>query len=332
MNGNAREATDPRPAVSIIVPLYNEQDNVLPLHAAILAAMESTGITYEIVLVDDGSEDDTPELAGALASRDPHVCLVRFRQNCGQTAAMSAGMQEARAAVFVTMDGDLQNDPKDIPLLLGKIFDGYDIVAGFRINRQDALVSRLIPSRIANWLIGRVTGVRIRDNGCSLKAYRASVLRQVPLYSDMHRFIPALASTTGARITEVGVRHHPRLRGTSKYGLSRIYKVLLDIAAIKTIVAFSARPLYLFAGLGLVVAVPGVAALAYGTVSTAVLGQPLSLPIMGSAILLISAASTLLLLGILGAAAYRLSEVRESRLAALTLRVIRRQTPVKASR
>jgi glycosyltransferase involved in cell wall biosynthesis len=200
----------------------------------------------EIVFVDDGSKDATFSLTRDLASSDPNLRVVKFRRNYGQTPAMAAGIDQAKGDIIVTMDGDLQNDPSDIPAFIEKIEEGYDLVAGIRQKRQDKLLTRKIPSKIANWLIGKVTGVPIKDNGCSLKAYRASVIKHIPLYSEMHRFIPAMMSLSGARIVQIPVQHHARQFGKSKYGLNRTYKVLLDLLMIKTIIGYCARPLQWF--------------------------------------------------------------------------------------
>jgi glycosyltransferase involved in cell wall biosynthesis len=242
--------TDPHdPDLSIVVPLYNEEANVRPLYDAVKAALDPS-FQWELVLVDDGSRDATFRVARQVAVEDPRVRIVRLARNFGQTSAMQAGFDQARGEVVVSMDGDLQNDPRDIPMLMDRLGEGYDLVAGYRVRRQDKLLSRRVPSWLANRLIRRVTGVDIRDNGCSLKAYRREMLQQVRLYSDMHRFIPAVAAgTAGARITEVPVRHHPRRQGQSKYDASRIGKVLADILAIKMIRSFKDRPLRLF-GLG----------------------------------------------------------------------------------
>ena len=212
-------ATVTPPRLSIIVPLYNEGESVRALHAAIVSAVDPIGVSYEMVFVDDGSRDNTLEIATELARIDDRLRIVKFRRNYGQTPAMAAGIEHASGDVLVTMDGDLQNDPADIGNLLEKLDEGYDICVGWRFNRQDKLVSRKIPSRIANWIIGKVTGVPIKDNGCSLKAFRASLIKQIPLYSEMHRFIPAMASIAGPRIAEIKVRHHARQFGQSKYGL-----------------------------------------------------------------------------------------------------------------
>lgn len=235
-------ATVANPDLSIIVPLYNEEDNVGPLHEAILEVVRGLDRSVELILVDDGSRDATFARACALPRRpELPLRILRFRRNYGQTAAMVAGIDHARGRVLVTMDGDLQNDPHDIPRFLEKIEDGFDLVVGWRKNRKDHW-SRVLPSKVANWLIGRVTGVPIRDNGCSLKAYRAELIKQIPLYSEMHRFIPAMASLAAPRIAEIEVRHHPRRFGRSKYGFSRIYKVLVDLLTIRTLLSFARHP------------------------------------------------------------------------------------------
>jgi glycosyltransferase involved in cell wall biosynthesis len=291
--------------VSIIVPLYNEQDNVARLCAVTHTALARMRRTYEIVLVDDGSSDGTCDAAAAIARSDPRVRLVVLARNSGQTAAMSAGMAHARGKYLVTMDGDLQNDPRDIPLLVDTLEEDYDLVAGWRMKRRDSLVTRKIPSRIANWLIGKITGIPIRDNGCSLKAYRASVMRHVPLYSEMHRFIPAMSSIAGARIIEVPVRHHARQFGKSKYGLSRIYKVLLDLISIRLIVAYANRPLVWFLKMALV---PTLLATAFtvGGIASAISGE-YSLPLFGSGLILALAGGFLVALGSLAELAKHLA-------------------------
>ncbi|MEO1495390.1 MAG: glycosyltransferase family 2 protein, partial [Pseudomonadota bacterium] len=236
--------------ISVIVPIYNEEESIPLMREKILEALEPMGKTFEMVFADDGSTDRSFEILSELAAEDPRMVVLKFRQNAGQTAAMTAGIEYARGRLLVTMDGDLQNDPADIPMMLGKIDEGYDLVIGWRMNRQDKWLSRKLPSMIANRLIGKVTGLPVRDNGCSLKVYRGDVIKRVPLYSDMHRFIPAMCTPLGARIAEVGVRHHARQFGVSKYGLNRIFKVMLDLIAIKTILLFARRPLSRFLGLG----------------------------------------------------------------------------------
>jgi glycosyltransferase involved in cell wall biosynthesis len=252
-------ATDP--ALSVVAPLYNESQNVRPLVEWILKALDSYPASFEIVLVDDGSQDDTwTQVCHAAA--DPRVHGLRLGRNVGQTAAMMAGFDHARGQVIVSLDGDLQNDPRDIPALIAKLDEGYDLVCGWRQQRQDKLILRKIPSWIANRLIRRLTGVPISDNGCSLKAYRRDLLKRITLYAEQHRFIPALSASVGARITEMPVRHHARRYGESKYGISRTVKVLVDLLTLKMITTFRMRPL-----LGFVAAAIPVlgAALVFGT-------------------------------------------------------------------
>ena len=215
---NAEQVENERSAgpaieLSIVVPLYNEEESIEALYSSIVDAMSHQEYSYEIVFVDDGSRDRTVEIASGIAANDSRLRVVIFRKNYGQTAAMAAGIELARGGIIVTMDGDLQNDPLDIPEFVDKMNEGYDMVVGWRFNRKDKLISRKIPSKIANWLIGKVTGVPIKDNGCSLKAYRSNVIKRVPLYNEMHRFIPAMSSITGARIAEIKVRHHARQFG-----------------------------------------------------------------------------------------------------------------------
>lgn len=239
------------PSVSIVVPSYNEEDNVAPLCTAVRDALTPWPHTWELVFVDDGSTDHTVERAQAEGRADDRVRVVRMALNSGQTLAMAAGFAAARGGIIVSMDGDLQNDPRDIPLLVERLGEGFDVVCGWRKDRQDAWLSRTLPSKIANRLIAWMTGIRIHDNGCSLKAYRAGVIRSLNLYSDMHRFLPALSSMTGARIAEVVVRHHPRRHGTSKYGIMRTFRVMADIVTIKMITRYAGRPAVWFAGLSL---------------------------------------------------------------------------------
>lgn len=293
--------------LSIIVPLYNEEDSVSPLYDAIVKAVSPLGLNYEILFVDDGSKDNTVAEALKLAEKDKRLKIIVFRRNYGQTPAMAAGIDHARGSYLVTMDGDLQNDPVDIPRLLEKLDEGYDIAVGWRHKRQDKLVTRKIPSKIANWLIGKITGVPIKDNGCSLKAYKASVIQHIPLYSEMHRFIPAMTSLAGTRIAEIRVNHHARMFGESKYGLSRIYKVLMDLLTIKTILSFFSRPLIIFAiGAGLFTII-GLTSLITGFVSYT--SEP-SLVFFSVGLLYTALAAVLLLWGILGELVYRTGDLK----------------------
>jgi len=237
--------------VSVVAPAYNEEGNLKPLHDRLVAALEPLGRTFEVVYVDDGSYDGTFEELAAIALADPRARVVQLRRNFGQTAAIAAGVDHAGGRAVVFIDADLQNDPADIPRLLELIDDGYDVVSGWRKDRQDPGLSRTLPSKVANALISRVTGVHLHDYGCTLKAYRGELLQQLSLYGEMHRFIPAYLSLMGARIAEVPVRHAPRVRGQSKYGLGRTFKVVLDLFTVKFMGSFATKPIYVFGGLGL---------------------------------------------------------------------------------
>ena len=237
--------------LSIVVPVFNEEENIPDLLSAITAAMQGFTESYEIVLVDDGSTDNSFVLLKSLAQRDPHLRLIRFGINYGQTAALAAGFHHSKGKVVITMDADLQNDPTDIPLLMEKIQEGYDVVSGWRKDRHDHFFSRRLPSVAANRLISYITGLRLRDYGCTLKAYRREIIRHIELYGEMHRFIPALARWAGASVTEVVVKHHSRKKGKSKYGLSRTLRVLLDLFVVKFLMTYSTQPIQIFGGLGL---------------------------------------------------------------------------------
>ncbi len=235
-----------RPDLSLVIPIYNEYENLLPLHASIRRALEPTSYSYEILYIDDGSTDGGRRLLREIAKEDPKVQVLELRSNAGQTAAMAAGFDACRGRYVVTMDGDLQNDPADIPRVLARLEQGYDVVCGWRRDRRDKAFTRRFPSWVANRLISAFTGARIHDTGCTLKAYRAWVVRKLHLYSDMHRFIPALAAGSGARVTELPVRHHPRRYGRSKYGIGRILRVLTDLLVLRLLVRFAAHPVRFF--------------------------------------------------------------------------------------
>jgi glycosyltransferase involved in cell wall biosynthesis len=236
--------------LSLVIPVYNEVDNVEALVAEIDAALSDRGPVYEILLVDDGSSDGSFEAAARLRQRYRQLGCIRFRRNFGQTAAFAAGFAHARGDVIVTMDADRQNDPADIPALVGKLDEGFDVVNGWRRERKDGLLFRRLPSAVANWLIGSASGVKLHDRGCSLRAFRSEVVRELNLYGEMHRFIPELASAAGFTMAEVPVRHRPRVAGRSKYGLSRTFRVLLDLMTIVFLRRYGARPMHLFGGLG----------------------------------------------------------------------------------
>ena len=244
--------------ITIVVPVYNEQDNVEAVYTAISSALRAMDCSYEIIMVDDGSSDGSYRLLTRLASEDPALKVIRFRRNFGQTAAMSAGFDFAQGDIIIPMDGDLQNDPADIPRLIEKIHEGYDVVSGWRRDRKDTFVTRKIPSMLANALISRLTGVHLHDYGCTLKAYRREVLDGINLYGEMHRFVPALASQFGARVTELPVNHFPRLHGVSKYGISRTLRVILDLMTVKFLMAYSTKPIQLFGKWGIYTMLAGV--------------------------------------------------------------------------
>lgn len=242
--------------VSVVVPLYNEEENVQILHQRLRDVLAELSGDYEMIFVDDGSTDRTLNILEEIHKSDKNVIVLSLRRNFGQTAAFAAGFDFAKGDVVITMDGDLQNDPKDIPRLLDAIKD-YDLVSGWRKNRKDAFITRRLPSIIANWLISKVTGVRLHDYGCSLKAYRRDVVKNLRLYGEMHRFIPAVASWYGVRIAEIETIHHPRLRGKSKYGISRTIKVLLDLITVKFLQSFSTKPIQFFGPIGVLFSFSG---------------------------------------------------------------------------
>ncbi len=242
--------TSLRPEVSVVIPVYNEVENVPDLHRELTRALETMGRPYEIIVVDDGSRDGTLERLLQIEAADPRLRVLRLRRNFGQTAAFSAGFDHARGDVVVTSDGDLQNDPADIPMVVAKLEEGFDMVCGWRHRRQDTF-SRRLPSQVANRLISWATGVKLHDYGCSLKAMRAEVVKGIRLYGEMHRFIPAVASWMGVSLAEVKVNHRPRTRGTSKYGLGRTLRVLLDLFTVKFLLNYGTRPAHLFGFMGL---------------------------------------------------------------------------------
>ena len=244
--------------ISVVVPLYNEEDNVQLLYEEIKGVLDTMAEQAEIVFVDDGSRDTTLAKLEVIQAGDDHVRVVSLRRNFGQTAAMTAGFDHARGGVIITMDGDLQNDPHDIPQLVGKLNEGYDVVTGWRYDRQDPFLSRKLPSQLANRLISRVTGVGLHDYGCTLKAFRREVIDNINLYGEMHRFIPAIASGMGISFTEVKVNHRARRFGTSKYGISRTIRVVLDLITVKFMLSYATRPLHVFGTVGVVSSLLGV--------------------------------------------------------------------------
>lgn len=252
--------------ISIVIPIHNEEPSILPLYDGLTKVMEALGRTYELIFVDDASMDRSFELLANLAETDGHLKVIRLRRNFGQTAALSAGFDEAQGTILISMDGDLQHDPADIPNLLAKLEEGYDIASGWRKDRVDNAVTRRFPSRIANWLMSKASGVDLHDFGTTFKAYRAEIIRDINLYGELHRFIPALASFYGARIVEVPIRNITRPAGVSHYGLGRTFRVLFDIVTIRFFLKYFTRPMHFFGMIGLVGTVLGGAIMAYLTV------------------------------------------------------------------
>lgn len=289
------------PEVSVVIPIRNESPNIPELYRELTTTLERWGPSYEILFVDDGSTDDSFDELTRLQQSDDRLRIVRFRRNFGQTAAFAAGFAHARGQLIVTSDGDLQNDPNDIPAMVAKIADGYDIVCGWRRNRQDAWLTRRVPSMIANRVISAATGVRLHDYGCSLKVFRAEVVKPLRLYGEMHRFLPAIASEMGVKIAEVVVNHRARRHGRSKYGLDRTVRVILDLLTVKFLVTYSTRPLQIFGLVGIVMALVGVGIagwLAYLRLFAyeSIANRPLLL----FGILLVSTGVQLVTLGLLG--------------------------------
>ncbi|WP_424097876.1 glycosyltransferase family 2 protein [Moorena producens] len=301
LNAQNWSGTDITPDVSVVVPIYNEVESLPHLIDAIASSLTDTQLSYELICVDDGSTDGSTQLLKEQVLSRTDLRGVILRRNYGQTAAMAAGFNYARGRVIVTLDGDLQNDPGDIPILLAKLEEGYDLVSGWRKNRQDAAVTRLLPSKIANWLIGRTTGVKLHDYGCSLKAYRSELVADMNLYGELHRFLPALAYIEGARITELPVRHHARRYGSSKYGLGRTFRVLMDLLTIFFMKKFLTRPMHVFGLLGLSSLGTGIIIGAYLTILKLGLNQEIGdRPLLILAVLLISTGVQLFSLGLLG--------------------------------
>jgi glycosyltransferase involved in cell wall biosynthesis len=291
--------------LTIVLPIYNESENVPHLYDELASVLEAIGSSYEIIAVDDGSSDSSFQMLKDLSARCSQLRVVRFRRNFGQTAAFAAGFDRARGDVVITMDADLQNDPADIPHLLTKIGEGYDVVSGWRQERwKEGLLSiftRRIPSATANWLISWVTGVYLHDYGCALKAYRRDVVQEVRLYGDLHRFIPAIASYYGVRIAEVPVNYRPRRFGRSKYGIGRTIRVLLDLLTVRFLLSYSTRPIHIFGLLGLLSALLGVGISVYLTVIKFLYGAALAeRPLLLFAILLVMIGVQLVTMGLLG--------------------------------
>jgi glycosyltransferase involved in cell wall biosynthesis len=249
--------------VSVLIPIYNEEENLRPLSERLITVLKKTGRSYEVIFVDDGSSDGSLEILLDIIKRNPNIKVVSFSRNFGQTAALSAGIDFSKGDILIPMDGDLQNDPEDILPLLQKIEEGYDVVSGWRKDRKDPFLTRRLPSVIANKIISWIGGVHLHDYGCTLKAYRRDMLKNIRLYGEMHRFIPIYAQWIGARVSEIPVRHFPRGSGRSKYGMSRVFKVILDLMVVKFLLSYSQKPIYVFGGMGLLMILGALLAGAY---------------------------------------------------------------------
>jgi len=287
--------------ITVVAPVFNEQDNVVPLYEQITKTLDGR-YSYEIIFIDDGSDDDSFLKMKELHLSDNRLKVIRFRRNFGQTAALSAGFHHAKGKIIIAIDADLQNDPADIPSMVKKLKDGYDVVSGWRKKRHDKALTRRIPSKIANGLISRITGVKLHDFGCTLKAYRRELITETKLYGEMHRFIPALASWRGARICEMVVNHRPRTAGKAKYGLGRTLKVLLDLITVKFLGSFSTKPIYIFGGLGLLSAIGSVLSGLIVLYQKFISKHPLSMnrnPLLVLTALLITATIQFILMGLL---------------------------------
>lgn len=298
---SARIVAAPSPDISVVIPLLNEEESIPHLYRAVTDAMDAFGRSYEVIVVDDGSRDRSFALLQAIAEEDPRFTVVQLRRNFGQTAAFSAGFAEARGEVVITMDADLQNDPRDVPLLMAKIDEGYDIVSGWRKDRQDRFWDRRLPSMIANQLISNVTDVQLHDYGCSLKAYRRDVLQHVRLYGELHRFIPALASQVGGTVTEVAVNHHARQYGSSKYGIGRTIRVVLDLITVWFLGTYATRPIHVFGTMGLASAAMGLLIGFYLTFLKIFFEQDIGgRPLLLLAVLLVVIGVQLITMGLIG--------------------------------
>jgi glycosyltransferase involved in cell wall biosynthesis len=314
--------------LSVVIPIYNEAENIPNLHAEVTGALAGLELDYEIVYVDDGSADQSFALLRRIAQADPRAVVVSFRRNFGQTAAMSAGFDHARGHIIVTMDGDLQNDPRDIPKLLAKLNEGYDIAAGWRLDRQDAYLTRKLPSQLANRLISRITQVHLHDYGCTLKAFRREVIENIRLYGEMHRFIPAIASGVGVRIAEIPVNHRPRRAGKSKYGLGRTVRVVLDLITVKFLLTYSTRPIQIFGLWGLIAGGLGFLLAFFYAFQRLFLGVPLgNKPGLLLAVLLIFIGVQLISIGLLGEMQVRTYYETQAKPTYLVREVLNREPP-----
>lgn len=293
---------EPKPLdISVVIPIYNEEENINELYVKLTNVLPSISENYEILFVDDGSTDNSFNILKGINKEDKNVKVIKFRRNFGQSAAISAGFDHSKGNVIITMDGDLQNDPADIPLLLEKIKEGYDVVSGWRVERKDPFFTKKLPSKFSNWLASKLTGVKLHDFGCTLKAFRREAVENINLYGEMHRYIPALASWMGVSIAEVKVRHHPRQHGTSKYGITRLMRGMLDLITVKFLLSYSTRPLQLLGIPGIISFLVGFVIGAYLTIERLVFGMSIaSRPLLLLAVLLLFLGAQFITMGLLG--------------------------------
>ena len=328
---NGNNGSRDKRLVSIVVPVYNEEPNIRPLYSTIQQATEGLG-PCEQVYVDDGSRDNTFALLKEIQRTDPQVKVVRLSRNFGQTAALAAGISHACGEIVITLDGDLQNDPADILKLIAKLDEGYDLVNGWRIKRQDRFISRRLPSILANWLISSVTKVKLHDYGCTLKAYRGETARALSLYGEMHRFIPVLAADLGARITEIAVNHRERQHGSSKYGISRTIRVILDLITVKFLTSYWTRPLHVFGFVGILATVAGLSLTGYLTLQKLLFGETLAnRPILLLGILLIVVGVQFVSMGLLGEMLVRIYHEAQGKPVYTVREILAAERPVKAA-
>jgi glycosyltransferase involved in cell wall biosynthesis len=318
--------------ISVVVPLYNEQENILPLYARLTEVLDRVGQPFELIFVDDGSWDRTPDILDEIYEKDHRVCVVRLRRNFGQAAALQAGFDVARGDIIISMDGDLQHDPEDIPMFLAKLAEGYDIVSGWRVARKDRWLTRRLPSRIANWLMAKLSGVPLHDFGTTFKAYRPEVIQNIHLYGELHRFIPALASWSGAKIAEIPIRNTLREKGSSHYGLSRSVRVLLDLISIKFLLDYSTKPLQFFGLLSLLGMGAGSVIAFFLLYEKLILHQAIMLahgPLLFAAMLLLLTGIQFLSLGLIGEMLSR-TYYESQKKPIYTLREIKSRSPESA--
>lgn len=300
--------------LSVVVPVYNEEDSIEPLYNKIVQALNPFSLNYEIILVDDGSRDKTFRKAAELAENDKRLIIVKLKKNYGQTIGLHAGFHAAKGKMIVTMDGDLQNDPDDIKNMLDELNNGYDIVLGWRHERKDFFISRKLPSKMANFIISKLTGVPVKDNGCAIRAYRAEVVKKFPMYSEMHRLMPVITAMSGAKFNQIKVKHHARQFGHSKYGISRVYKVIIDMIALKVIFAFFNKPLYGFGSFAVISGIISFLFLLFGFIDVILFKDQSIITIMGATVFFGALSAFLTFLGLISELSYKTGNIKIDKL------------------